>query len=193
MPFLFGLWTLLLCWLLPIGSLTAYVEEEEEKEEEAEMGMFSLDQTQGAAWRYGSFVAKVHGRWQVGMVAFLNTSGISGLLAEAKAAPGNSLSWPRASYAVCVFREQVAFAVRGAGGGPASYVALDDVFVREGSCSEPGEGRCRLTCSSFLSFRKKREYYGHSGGGEDSTRSGRGYSRVSSLLGKVVGGSQGHR
>lgn len=65
-------WTLLLCCLLPIGSLTAYVEGE--TEEEAEMGMFSLDPTQGAAWRYGSFVAKVHGRWQVGMVAFWKTS-----------------------------------------------------------------------------------------------------------------------
>ncbi|XP_039200779.1 apical endosomal glycoprotein [Crotalus tigris] len=77
------------------GSLTAYVVEEE-KEQETEMGMFSLDQTQGAAWRYGSFVAKVHGRWQV------------------------------------------AFAVGGAGGGLASYIALDDIFVRGGGCSEPG-------------------------------------------------------
>ncbi|KAL7980823.1 hypothetical protein Chor_001977, partial [Crotalus horridus] len=56
----------------------------------------------------------------------------------AKAVPGNSLSWPQASYAVRVFREQVAFAVGGAGGGPASYIALDDIFVREGGCSEPG-------------------------------------------------------
>lgn len=48
--------------------------EEEEKEEGAETGLLSPDLTQGAAWRYGSFVAKVHGRWQVGTVAFLNLS-----------------------------------------------------------------------------------------------------------------------
>ncbi|XP_070811785.1 apical endosomal glycoprotein [Pituophis catenifer annectens] len=77
------------------GSLTAYAKEEEEKGEGAETGMLSPDLTQGAAWRYGSFVAKVHGRWQV------------------------------------------AFAVTGAGGEPASYIALDDIFVKEGGCSEP--------------------------------------------------------
>ncbi|XP_032089532.1 apical endosomal glycoprotein-like isoform X2 [Thamnophis elegans] len=78
------------------GSLTAYVKEEEGKEEGAEAGMLSPDPTQGAAWRYGSFVAKVRRRWQV------------------------------------------AFAVTGAGGEPTSYIALDDISVKEGNCSEPG-------------------------------------------------------
>ncbi|XP_063172549.1 apical endosomal glycoprotein-like [Candoia aspera] len=75
------------------GSLTAYVEEEEGG---AQRGTLSLDTAQGAAWRYGSFVAKVQGRWQV------------------------------------------VFAAGGADGGPASYIALDDLFVKEGGCSEPG-------------------------------------------------------
>ncbi|XP_013913049.1 PREDICTED: apical endosomal glycoprotein [Thamnophis sirtalis] len=78
------------------GSLTAYVKEEEGKEEGAEAGMLSPDPTQGAAWRYGSFVAKVRRRWQV------------------------------------------AFTVTGAGGEPTSYIALDDISVKEGNCSEPG-------------------------------------------------------
>ncbi|KAM6431537.1 apical endosomal glycoprotein isoform 2-T2 [Liasis olivaceus] len=77
------------------GSLIAYVEEEEEENGE-QAGMLSLDPAQEAAWRYGSFVAKVRGRWQV------------------------------------------AFAVGGASGGPASYVALDDLSVKEGGCSKPG-------------------------------------------------------
>lgn len=50
------------------------MKEEEEKEEGAETGILNPDPTQGAAWRYGSFVAKVHGRWQVGTVALLNLS-----------------------------------------------------------------------------------------------------------------------
>ncbi|XP_026541659.1 apical endosomal glycoprotein [Notechis scutatus] len=74
------------------GSLTAYVEEEEGA---GEAGRLSLDPTEGEAWRYGSFVAKVHGRWQV------------------------------------------SFAATGAGGEPSSYVALDDLLVKEGGCPEP--------------------------------------------------------
>uniref|UniRef100_A0A670YP73 MAM domain containing 4 n=1 Tax=Pseudonaja textilis TaxID=8673 RepID=A0A670YP73_PSETE len=37
---------------------------------------------------------------------------------------------------------QVAFAATGAGGEPSSYVALDDVLVKEGGCPEPGEASC---------------------------------------------------
>lgn len=51
----------------------------------------------------------------------------------------------------------------GTGGEPDSYIALDDIFVKEGGCSEPGEGSLSLACSCFPSFRKKKECYGYSG------------------------------
>lgn len=77
----------------------------------------------------------------------------------------------------------------GAGGEPTSYIALDDIAVKEGGCSETGEGSLSLASSCFPSFRKKKEGHGHSGGGEGtSSGSTPGQSLVSFLLGKVVVG-----
>lgn len=199
----------LLFWLLPLGSLTAHVEEEEGG---AQTGTLSLDTAQGVAWRYGSFVAKVQGRWQVGTVTFLNTRWSLYLwltmLAEAKAVTGNRVlaAEGRGPWQACrepipgVFCGQVAFVAGGAGGGPASYIALDDFFVKEGGCSEPGgctgchggvllwllwiySPIALIFLLLLLSFLKRKENI--KGTGEGSPPDWEGCSTASFLLGKT--------